>query len=279
MRLQRDDTCVACGVPQPAGSTAHWDGARRTVTCLSCIEQPPASPEPVGPEPPTAADAIDAGTAGASAQREYERRQAKREQDVRGRHPRIGGLILALSDEPRSTTAWAKGAIGERKVADALEALRSEDVAVLHDRRVPRSRANIDHLVVAASGIHVIDAKRLKGKVEIRRSGSIFRPGPNQLYVGSRNQTRLVEKMAGQVGVVRSTLEGVVHPGDLDTIVRPSLCFIDAEWGWFAKPETLQGVRISGPKSMVSFIRETGPLTPDQILEIGSTLARALTPA
>jgi hypothetical protein len=280
MNLRRDGTCSVCGVALPAGSTARWDSGPKTVTCLPCVAaQVDEERQPVADAPQEPPATISSGTAGASAQREYERRHAKREEKVRARHPRIGGLILALSDEPRSTTAWAKGAVGERKVAEALEALRSEQVIVLHDRKVPRSSANIDHVVVAPSGIHVIDAKRYTGKVEIRPSGSLFRPGPNLLFVGGRNKTVLVEKMAGQVAVVRRALDGVVDDLDLDQIVRPSLCFIDAEWGWFAKPEMLQGVRIGGPKSLISYVNEAGTLSPEQILEIGSTLATTLKPA
>jgi hypothetical protein len=55
---------------------------------------------------------------------------------------------VALSDERQSTTAWARGAVGEERLGLALDALACPDVAVLHDRRIPRTRANIDHIVV-----------------------------------------------------------------------------------------------------------------------------------
>jgi hypothetical protein len=280
MSLRRDGSCVVCEVALPSGSRARWDSDQRTVTCLSCADAREAEHLPRNEaEHAVPRTDVDAGVAGASAQREYERRQAKRESKVRTRHPRIGGLILALSDEPQSTTAWAKGAAGERKVGEALDALRSETVIVLHDRKVPSSRANIDHLVVASSGVHVIDAKRYKGKIEIRPSGSFFRPGPNLLYIGGRNQTVLVEKMAKQVETVKNVLDDVEDLGDLDTLIRPSLCFIDGEWGWFAKPEMLQDVRICGPKTIVDFVRQPGPISPEQVFEIGSRLASKLRPA
>lgn len=288
MSLRRDDTCVVCQVALPSGSRARWDSTQRTVTCLSCVGQPEPERDPViaaecepaiDAEQAVTTTAIDAGTAGASAQREYERRQAKEEQRVRTRYPRIGGLILALSDEPQSTTAWAKGAVGERKLGQRLDALRSERVIVLHDRKVPGTRANIDHVVIASSGIHVIDAKRYTGRVEIRNSGGFFRRGPDLLYVGGRNQTRLVEKMAGQVDVVRGQLDGYFPAIDLDAIIRPSLCFVEAEWGLFAKPMTLQGVRIFWPKALIPAITEAGPLEPDQVIAVGTRLAEKLVPA
>src|SRR4051794_15509835 len=106
------------------------------------------------PDPP------DPGTAGASARREHARRRANRERRIRQKHPRLGGAILALSGEPTHQEAWARGASGEELVADWLSKHLRDSAIVLHDRRVPRSRANIDHLVVARSGVWVVDSKR-----------------------------------------------------------------------------------------------------------------------
>ena len=103
------------------------------------------------------------GKAGASARREHERRKTKREGGVRERHPRIGGVILALRGAPQHESRWAHGAGGEELVAQAL-AKRCPDIAVLHDRRIPGSRANIDHIAVAPTGVWVIDTKRYKAK-------------------------------------------------------------------------------------------------------------------
>ena len=111
---------------------------------------------------------IDLGTAGASARREYERRRGKREAATRERHPHIGNLLLRLQSPPAGEVAWNTGAGGEEALGAHL-AKRCPDVIVLHDRRIPRSRANIDHLAVAPSGVYVIDAKRYKGKIEVRK--------------------------------------------------------------------------------------------------------------
>jgi hypothetical protein len=35
---------------------------------------------------------------------------------------------------------------------------------VLHDRRIPGTQANIDHIAITSTGIYVIDAKRHVGK-------------------------------------------------------------------------------------------------------------------
>ena len=72
-------------------------------------------------------EVVDPGTAGASARREFERRKAAREQRIRTKHPKLGGLILAVSDEPQSTTAWNTGALGEEKLGGGLGSPRLRD--------------------------------------------------------------------------------------------------------------------------------------------------------
>ena len=149
----------------------------------------------------------DNGIAGASAQREYERRKARREERMRSKHPKLGGLILALSDEPQTTRSWASGAKGEVLVGARLDKLASESIAVLHDRRVPGTRANIDHVVVTAGGVFIVDPKRYVGKrPQLRVEGGFLRPRVEKLIVGGRDQTKLVEGVLGQVARVSAAL-------------------------------------------------------------------------
>ncbi len=92
------------------------------------------------------------GSRGASARREFERRKESREQRVRDKHPRIGGLWHALSDEPQSSRTWDVGALGEERLGQRLNEPATETLHVLHDRRIPDSRANIDHVAITPVG-------------------------------------------------------------------------------------------------------------------------------
>ena len=95
MRLRYAGTCRVCGSKLPAKAEAIYERATRTVRCVSHELSTAAAP-PVGEEPDvTLPKAIDAGTAGASARREFERRKAAREARIRANHPKLGGLILA----------------------------------------------------------------------------------------------------------------------------------------------------------------------------------------
>lgn len=53
----------------------------------------------------------------------------------------------------RDPGRWARGAAGERATAELLERLPLQRWAVLHDLKVPASRANIDHLAIGPSGL------------------------------------------------------------------------------------------------------------------------------
>ena len=87
--------------------------------------------------------------------------------------------------------------------------------------------------------------------------------------------------MTKQVAVVQAAIADLVGEGlgPEGSVIRPALCFVDAEWSWFAKPMTLDGVRISGPKSLTKEIAEPGPLTLDQVLLLGTRIAERLVPA
>jgi hypothetical protein len=110
-RVKYDGACARCGVALRAGEAAVYERATRTIHCVSCPTAP--APEP---------SEIDAGVAGRSARKEYDRRAAKGEAAVKGHWgDRIGGAVLALTDERQSTKAWAVGARGEEKLAEALD--------------------------------------------------------------------------------------------------------------------------------------------------------------
>lgn len=140
MRLRYAATCRECGAGLTAGATAACDAATKAVRCLACSDATPYDGAPAsagGDAALLALPAVESGTAGGSARREYERCAGKREAHVREAHPRLGGLILALSADPQSTTAWAQGARGEELLGARLDSLQPSGVCVLHDRRIP----------------------------------------------------------------------------------------------------------------------------------------------
>lgn len=265
MRLRYPGTCRACGSGLEAGASAVYDRSNKTVQCLACrdSESPPEKPTPVAIPAAIEPEPIAPGTAGASARREHRRRSAKREARIRAAHPRLGGLILAVADDPKSTTAWARGARGEEVLGAGLERLVARGVRVLHDRRIPRSRANIDHITVGPGGVHVIDAKRYAGQRPKRRvAGWPFGRRTELLYVGSRERTKLVGGVHRQVAVVRGVLDGA---GLDDVPVRGVLCFVDASWPLIGGAFTIDGVDVLWPKKLAErLVPKASVLTPER---------------
>ena len=265
LKLRRPDTCAVCATSLNAGEVAIWDAERRHARCIGC------EPESLLPEPPS-----ERSEAGASARREYERRRANREARVRERFGSLGGVVLAVSGEPQHQRAWARGAEGEVKLASKLEKWTAEHgVVLLHDRRMPTSRGNIDHIAIGPSGVTVIDAKRYRGRIAVEHRGGLLRARTEHLRVGGREQTKLVDGVLAQAEAVRQLLEGSEHDG---VTVRAALCFVDGDWPLLGRLQ-VRGVPILPPRHAAKLCRAEGPLDPSQVERLADELARRLPPA
>jgi hypothetical protein len=237
--LRRADECVVCGVELLVGATAWWDARAKAVTCATCYE---AEARSAG-APPAPAE-LDRGQAAASVAREHHRRKLARETQVREAHPRMGDLLLKVSRAPQRETAFRSGELGELAVGAMLEKLAAKGPLIaLHDRRMPHGRGNIDHLVVAPSGVFVVDAKQYSGKVRVVDAG--FRGA--RLLIAERGRTKLLDGLDRQVSAVRDVLTAHDHAG---VRVRGVLCFTTADLPRFKTLEirshlllTLRGLR------------------------------------
>lgn len=258
MRLRYAGTCRICDAALPAKTEAVYERETKTIRCVTHdLDVPESDPE------------VDVGEAGSSARREFERRKDGREKRIRDRHPKLGGLILALSDDPQSTTAWATGAIGEELLGGRLNSLQSDTCRILHDRRIPGSRANIDHLAVTPTGVYVVDAKRYSGRPQLRVEGGLLRPRVERLVVGGRDCTKLVDGVLRQVEVVR-TVVGDQIP------VHGVLCFVDADWPLIGGSFTTRDVQVLWPKRLQSVLGPPGTLDAHAIKHVHRELARSL---
>ena len=261
--------------------------------CLGCTGEAPVAPVPVSaaapvvPEPvPVEEPEVVVGVAGASARREYERRKINDERHiaewkgrVRSKHPVMGGLMLAVADEPKhsGTRAWDIGAHGEEVFAASLDRLAGEGLYFLHDRRIPPTRANIDHIVIAPTGVYVIDAKNYTGRAQLSIKGGIFSPRVEKLMVGRRDCTKLVEGVHKQVDRVSELLardgigEGVP--------VRGMLCFVEGDWPVLGGSFTIGGLDVLWPKKARKIITAPGALGDDRLRVLHRHLAAEFPPA
>jgi hypothetical protein len=167
----------------------------------------------------------------------------------------------------RDARAWRAGAVGEaivgRMLADA-------EVRTVHDRRVPGSDANIDHIAIAPSGVYVIDAKNYSGRPRVDTyAGSDS--APRRLLIGHDDHTHLVHAVRRQVRVVEGVLADPALP------VRGILCFVGVEWE-VINGYLVHGVGVTSPDGVAALLAAAGPLDTERVDAVHRRLA-ALEPA
>jgi hypothetical protein len=237
--LRKDDHCVVCAHPVSAQSQAWWDDATRSITCPTCAA--------------TLADVAHTVANGPGSPR-----------------PAHGVPVAPLPAEPRSTSSWAT-ARGTRLASKLRHDLAGRAV-VLDDRWVPPTKTRIDHLVIAASGVWIVDMTQQTGKVVHREVGSYLRT-ETRLFVDGRDRTALVAGLDEQVGAVRAALSAA----GMGTVpVRAALCFTTSEWGLLARPFTINGVLVTWASKLAPRILD-GPAGHDATpMHLAAVLSAAL---
>jgi len=162
---------------------------------------------------------------------------------------------------PASTKAWQKGAEGEQGVARRLAGLESKGFRVLHDLGVPRSKANIDHLVIGPTGVFAVDTKNYTGRVTWSKG---------TLWHGKYPMTKTLETTrweAEQAGIA------------LGVAVVPLMCVLGAEMP--RRTMDVAGVRIvSGGAALVKDIARRPPvMTGGAVDQMATAASATLRPA
>lgn len=169
--------------------------------------------------------------------------------------------VFGDSPSPKVPTA---SAADERRLGEMLTGIAGPAVRVLHDRQIPRSTANIDHLVVCPSGVFVVGAKRYPdARPELRVESGAAGSRQELLIVGGRDRTRLVEGIREQVKLVQSVL--VDQP---DVPVRGVLCLADAEWPLIGGSFAVRDVAVMWPKKLKALLAESGRLDVGRITDL-----------
>jgi len=280
LKLRRDGICATCCAPLQAGTIALWSAAQRKVMCAVHSETSILLVENVESQPKVViATELEApmsqGIAGGSARAENERRIKQREKRVTKKFPRAGKYILALTNEPQSTRAWAAGAEGEVAIGKLLDSLAIKyDFRVLHDRLIPKSKTNIDHLAITKFGVFVIDAKNYQGVVRVQDKSGFFEKSAPELWVGKRNCMRLVAGMKRQTSIVKRILQD----NSIGFPVVGVLAFYAADWGTFKFLRTqleVDGVLINS-KGIEAIVSREGSLSAQEVDAMTHCLATKL---
>lgn len=163
IKLRYPGKCNSCQAKLKPGTQGWWNQEIKQVICTSCqsdhdqkIQSPVntsalATQDSESPNGLTARG-VDAGRPGGSTRGQFERLHIEREKRLEATWGRyLAPIVKRLSDDPQSTRAWASGAQGEEWVGGNLQRLLGNKALLLHDRKVPRSRGNIDRIAIASS--------------------------------------------------------------------------------------------------------------------------------
>ncbi len=283
LHLDREWQCSKCAAELSSGSDVLWNPRNREVICLSHLDEGKSLIDGQNSDG-SAIENIEneksffRGEPGGSAREKYEYLVSRRRECITSNHSKIGRLLLAISPEPQSTNAWARGAKGEAGIGDRLELLAAKyGFIVLHDRRIPGSKANIDHIAVTSTGIFVIDAKNYKGVVKVKELGGIFSTQRKELWIGGRNRSNLIDGVKWQTRVV----ERVLSSNENEMPVTGILAFYYAQWDtykWFLDQKEIRGVLINS-KGVEPILSREGLYGPAQREEVAHFLATKLKPA
>ncbi len=137
---------------------------------------------------------------------------------------------------------------------------------LLHDRAIPGTRRNIDHIAVGPGGVTVIDPKAVKGKVRVERRGGLLSKRTSHLVVGGRDRTKLVVGVEEQVDVVRRA----VGPG---VDVRGALCWMEVDGLPLLGHLSLRDVAVDGTKRVAAIASRPGDWDDATIEAVARALA------
>ena len=240
LRLRYPATCSSCGLALSRGTEAVWDSQAKTATCLACA---PGE---------LRLRARRGRCVGGSRRRAPKQRQVEAVRREHGDH-------AAAVAEAVASTSWEKGSDGEFRLAEFIQREVGDHVISLHDRLIPGTRGNIDHLWITPTGVWIVDSKSYKGKVVKRDVGPFWRT-ESKVYVGGRDRTKLATAMQLQLDAVLAALRS--DPAAKETDVHAALCFVDSDWGLLDFPFQVGSVWVLYPGALRKRLKKSGSALP-----------------
>ncbi len=128
--------------------------------------------------------------------------------------------------------------------------------------------------VVTPTGVWVVDTRNDERRVARKDVGGLLGTDV-RLYVGGRDRTDLVPAIWNQVASVRAAL----GPEWAEVPVRPVLCFVGSDWGWFARPFEIHGVVVTWPSAVRALLARPGPCGTERMERVAAALEERLRPA
>ena len=225
---KRLSTCEICSNDFPIGTQIYWSKARSVIRCLEDLNA-------TGPKK------VD-GTPGVAARTKFKNKNKKRQEVITQKYGKfLGSVINFLQEDSDEKSNWEKGFEGEEQIGEILNELSQlDEFFVLHDRKIPNSRANIDHIVISNRGVFIIDTKNYSGSISVYEKSNTQK-SKEILYIGRVNQNRLIEGVKNQ----KLRVEKVLHESNFKIPVFGMLAFYEGNWSGESIPQEINGVLIN----------------------------------
>lgn len=137
---------------------------------------------------------------------------AARARELRTPAVRIADRLGIPTQRSRQAAQWAAGAEGERRTAGRLAPLARDGWTVLHDRALPGSRANLDHLAISPGGVVIVpDTKRWSARWPVTVQGGRLYHGDRDVTArlsGLRHEADTVSRILGVTAVPVVLMDG-----------------------------------------------------------------------
>jgi hypothetical protein len=159
---------------------------------------------------------------------------------------------------------YQQGEEGEAWTAELLEQLPTA-FRSLHDRAIPGSRANIDHIVVGPTGVFMVDSKNFHSRISLSKG---------TLWCGRHPMTEKLRKALWESEEVEHAT--ATQPSGYAMPVTPVLCIHGSP-----VPDDLivGGVHVLAPERLLSFLVNRPQLMQaHEALELTAVIRRALRP-
>ena len=264
--VTRMSNCAMCNSRFPTGTAMYWSKKGKKVCCTLDFEilQYQVS------------NVRESGLAGRSAQERGVQVRALVTKRYKDKYGVLLGGFLDLWNEGKDEKSekWFKGSKGEKNLASKLQKYSdSHGYKSLHDRKMPRSKGNIDHILITDRGIFVIDAKNFSGKIEIRSPKNMNFEAPKTLYVSGYKKANLLSAVRYQSEAVKV----VLAKSGVDVPVFAVLDFLDAPWPRWEKIQALHGVLV-GSGGFVEAVESQPPQESIEISRLFKLLADSFEP-
>jgi hypothetical protein len=158
---------------------------------------------------------------------------------------------------------WRRQAVLQRRTAEALQPLQQEGYLVLHDVTLPGWPAGLDHLVVGATGIWVIESQR--GRLAPARKGA-------SPWRANGAEAGLLRGLRWKAAAITDVLTG-----EASIPVRSLLCVHGGTWPGDCR--RVDGITVVALQRLAGAVRQGSPLPPQDVQQAAARALEVLRPA